>query len=249
MDRGNAGASARGEKLCDACHRSACVGDDMISWALALLVATTAEDPSVTQTARAWEAAVAEVKAQLQPEHPTQAQRIARLVALDEVTRQNLWRADDPALTPEQQRAASMAIGERMNAIDADNTAALKALLPADGWFRNRRDGRQVTHGAWLIVQHSADNAFRATVLEAMRARLADGDVDAMDFALTADRVAIHRHESQIYGSQARCIDGKLTILPMVDPDQVDARRIAIGWAKTFAETRGDLEIGKSCTL
>ncbi|MBB4100595.1 DUF6624 domain-containing protein [Sphingomonas kyeonggiensis] len=215
---------------------------------LALVLAPRQEDP-VTRHAAEWEAAVAEVERAPQPERPSLAQKIARLVALDEVTRQHMWRADDPALTPEQRIALSIKIGPRMVAIDAANTAALKALLPADGWFRNGRDGRQVTHGAWLIAQHSPDDAFRATVLGAMGDRLGAGDVDAMDFALTTDRVLVRQGGLQVFGSQARCVEGRLAIAPMADPEGVDTRRAKIGWAKTLAETRGDLEIGKPCAL
>jgi len=218
-----------------------------LAW-LALALALT-QDDGVARHAAEWEAAVAEVEAQPQPEHPTLAQKIARLVALDEITRQQMWRTDDPALSTAQQVALSARIGPRMIAIDTANTAALKALLPADGWFRNRRDGRQVTHGAWLIVQHSQDNLFRTRILGAMGDRLAEGDVDAMDFALTTDRVLVHQGGLQVFGSQAGCVGGRLTILPMADPDKVDARRAAIGWAKTLAETKGDLEIGKPCAM
>lgn len=221
----------------------------MIVPALLALAFVPIEDDAVARHAAAWEAAVAEVERAPQPEHPTLAQKIARLVALDEITRQHMWRADDPALTPEQRIALGMKIGTRMAAIDAANTAALKALLPADGWFRNGRDGRQVTHGAWLIAQHSPDNGFRTTVLGAMGDRLGAGDVDAMDFALITDRVLVRQGGLQVFGSQAGCIEGRLTILPVADPDNVDARRARIGWAKTLAETRGDLEIGKPCAL
>lgn len=219
--------------------------------ALALLALAVApmQDTAVARHVAEWEAALAEVERAPQPEHPTLAQKIARLVALDEITRQQMWRADDPALTPDQQRALSLAIGPRMVEIDAANTAALKALLPADGWFRNRRDGRQVTHGAWLIVQHSPDQAFRTRILGAMGDRLAAGDVDAMDFALTTDRVVVRQGGLQVFGSQAGCIKGRLAILPLADPEGVDARRAAIGWAKSFAETKGDLEIGKPCAM
>ncbi len=218
-------------------------------FSMALAMAGPVQDDPVARYAAEWEAAVAEVERAPQPEQPTLARKIARLVALDEITRQHMWRAGDPALTPEQQIALSMKIGPRMSAIDAANTTALKALLPKDGWFRNRRDGKQVTHGAWLIAQHSPDNAFRIKVLGAMGDRLEEGDVDAMDFALTADRVLVHQGGLQIFGSQARCIEGRLAIAPMADPEGVDARRAAIGWAKTLAETRGDLEIGKPCAL
>ncbi len=217
--------------------------------ALLVLVAASAQDDPVARHAAEWEAAVAEVEAQPQPEHPTLAQKIARLVALDEITRQHMWRADDPALTLDQQRTLGMKIGPRMAEIDAANTVALKALLPADGWFRNSRDGRQVTHGAWLIAQHSPDNGFRIKVMGAMGDRLTAGDVDAMDFALTTDRVLVQQGGLQVFGSQARCIGGRLALAPIADPEHVDTRRAAIGWAKTLAETKGDLEIGKPCAM
>jgi len=217
--------------------------------ALLALALAPMQDDVVAQRAAEWEAAVAEVEAQPEPEHPTLAQKVARLVALDEVTRQHMWRADDPALAPDQQRALGLKIGTRMAEIDAANTAALKLLLPADGWFRNSRDGRQVTHGAWLIAQHSPDNAFQIGVIGAMGKRLSAGDVDAMDFALITDRVLVHQGGLQVFGSQAGCIQGRLAILPITVPDKVDERRARIGWAKTLAETKGDLEIGKPCAL
>ncbi|NYT40866.1 hypothetical protein HZY97_08880 [Sphingomonas sp. R-74633] len=216
---------------------------------MALAIAGPVQDDVVARYAAEWEAAVAEVERAPQPDHPTLAQKVARLVALDEITRQHMWRAGDPALSPAQQIALSLKIGPRMSAIDAANTEALKALLPADGWFRNRRDGRQVTHGAWLIVQHSPDDAFRTRIMGAMGERLGKGDVDAMDFALTTDRVVVHQGGPQVFGSQAGCIAGKLTILPIADPEHVDERRARIGWAKTLAETKGDLEIGKPCAM
>lgn len=220
----------------------------MLLFAVPIALVQPAPDRAAEAIA-AWQAAVDPVLAETLPENATLAQRIARLVALDEITRQNLWRAWDPRLTPAEQVVAGNEIGMRMTAIDHANTEVLKLLLPADGWFRNSRDGQMLTHGAWLIVQHSPDNAFMARVLEAMRSRVGTGDVDAMDFALTSDRVARYRGEPQIYGSQARCVDGFTAIQPMIDPANVDARRAAIGWSKSFAETKGDLEIGKPCAM
>jgi len=213
-----------------------------------LALVQPAADPAAEAVAN-WQAAVDPVLTAPLPANATLAQRIAWLVARDEITRQHAWRAWDPRLTPEQQIVAGTEIGTRMTAIDRANTEALKLLLPADGWFRNSREGRVVTHGAWLIAQHSPDKAFRAQVLEAMRDRIGNGDVDAMDFALTSDRVARGRGELQIFGSQAQCIDGVTAIQPMIDPAGVDARRGAIGWSKSFAETKGDLEIGKPCAM
>jgi hypothetical protein len=75
-------------------------------------------------------------------------------IALEQAMR----RAIDPAVAPLSgidRSAASAAIWQRIGAIDAANTAYVKAVLPADGWFRSKRDGADVAHNAWLIVQHS----------------------------------------------------------------------------------------------
>lgn len=216
---------------------------------LAPVQAQAAPTDAATKAIVDWQAAIDPVRLEPLPEKANTAQRMARLIALDEVTRQNLWRAFDPRLTPAEQIVVETAIGTRMMEVDRANTEALKTMLPADGWFRNSRDGRQVTHGAWLIAQHSPDNIFRAAILEAMRTRLANGDIDAMDFALIQDRVQRRRGELQTYGSQAQCIGGRTAIQPMIDPAHVDERRAAIGWSKTFAETKGDLEIGKPCAM
>jgi hypothetical protein len=220
---------------------------------LALLIGLTAipSEAAADQAVRDWRAHV-DAAIAAHPPLPSSAplsQQIERLVILDEVTRQHDWRAFDPALTPEQQRSASEAIGMAMRVIDAENTATLKRLLPKDGWFRNSRDGAQETHGAWLIAQHSPDKAFREQALAAMRMRITDHDVDPMDFALITDRVAVFKGDRQVYGSQAGCTEGKLTIAPLIDPDNVDARRRAIGWSKRLVETMGDLNIGKPCAM
>lgn len=220
----------------------------LFAW-MALALTGPQQDVVAERMIHDWEVAVDPVVKQPALDHVGVALQIDRLVKRDEVTRQNLWRAFDPRLSPEEQRIVGEGIGTRMRAIDAENTEALKQMLPSDGWFRNSRDGPQATHGAWLIAQHSPDDAFRAAVLTQMRKRIAKRDVDPMDFALTSDRVAVFRGEPQLYGSQAGCIAGALSIEPMIDPDRVDMRREAIGWAKQFAETKGDLEIGKPCAM
>jgi len=83
---------------------------------LLLAVATAApmQDDVVARHAAEWEAAVAEVARAPQPEHPTLAQKIARLVALDEITDpQNLGAI---CRTAEAAGATAVIIPERRSA-------------------------------------------------------------------------------------------------------------------------------------
>lgn len=218
----------------------------MSALVLALLLAGTSGDPVAAATAK-WRAAVQAVRSDAPSPRASIAEKMRHLIRLDEVTRQNLWIMDDPALTPDQQRSAGMIIGLEMRAIDGHTTRTLKALLPRSGWFDNHVDGRFVTHGAWLIAQHSPDPAFRRQALALMARRLATGGVDARDYALSFDRVRRDEGKPQRFGSQFTCRDGHLALEPLEDESRVDAFRERIGWSQTLAETLGDHEVGKPC--
>ncbi|TGX52396.1 hypothetical protein E5A73_16525 [Sphingomonas gei] len=214
---------------------------------LALTATCSHADPKVAEMLGSWCRAVAEVERRRPPPGAALPARIHHLIRLDEVTRQNLWMIDDASLNAEQRQIVEDALGTSLLEIDAGNTEELKKLLPKAGWFANRRHGRQVTHGAWLIAQHSPDNAFREYALGKMSALLKYGDVDARDYALTFDRVQAHKGLPQRYGSQARCREGRLLLQPIENESAVNAAREEIGWNQTIEETKGDLEIGKPC--
>jgi hypothetical protein len=99
-----------------------------------------------------------------------------------------------------------------------------------------------------LIAQHSPDDEFREYALKMMAYRIKSGEIDARDYALTFDRVQVHKGLPQRYGSQARCSAGRRVLAPLETEDAVNEERERIGWAQTIEETKGDLEIGKPCT-
>ncbi|WP_409530288.1 DUF6624 domain-containing protein [Sphingomonas sp.] len=105
-----------------------------------------------------------------------------------------------------------------------------------------------MTHGAWLIAQHSPQDDFREYALGKMATLLKSAEVDAKDYALMVDRVRVHKGLPQIYGSQARCLDGHTALYPLLKQEAANHERDSIGWAQTLEETKGDLEIGKPCT-
>lgn len=139
------------------------------------------------------------------------------------------------SLPPEDRRAAlSRAWGE-IGPIDAANTAWLKTVIPADGWFRISRDGDEATRNAWLIVQHSPDRAWQAEIAKRMEPLAKVGEVRGGDYALIYDRVVTFAGRPQYYGSQYSCKDGRWVLNPVRDPAGVDARRKALGMS-TVAE-------------
>lgn len=174
------------------------------------------------------------------------AGEIARMAELDQLARKSKGVPD--TLSDSEADAAQAAIWRDINALDAANTERLKALLPKDGWFRNSRDGAQTAANAWLIVQHSPDNAFMARTLAAMGPLARQGEADGQNYALLLDRVEMYKGQPQIYGSQAVCDGTRWVIWTTKDPASVDTRRASIGWTETKAQTVKRLPIGKACS-
>jgi hypothetical protein len=187
----------------------------MIAFALAMAVTTGSNDVAVSAAVARWEGSVQSVRSQVPKTGASKEERLRHLILLDEITRQNLWIMNDPSLTPDQQKRVGLIIGTEMSAIDEYTTRALKTLLPKSGWFDNHTHGKQVTHGAWLIAQHSPDQEFMKYALVEMEKRVSSGGVDARDYALTYDRVQIGDGHPQRYGSQFSCRSGRLSLMPI----------------------------------
>lgn len=153
---------------------------------------------------------------------------LAVRVALEQAMR----RAINPAvarLSNADRAAASTAIWHRISDVDAANTAYVKSILPADGWFQSRRDGAEVARNAWLIVQHSPDRALQRLVVTRMRPLVASGDARGADYALLYDRTEMFAGRPQLYGSQMTCSGGRWQAAPTADPAGLDRRRAEMG--------------------
>lgn len=124
-------------------------------------------------------------------------------------------------MTPEQ-------VAE-MQAVDARHTARMKAILREHGWPGRSLVGDDGAHAAWLLVQH-ADAAFMSECLPLMEHAALRGEASAKDFAYLLDRVRMNQGKPQVYGTQFTSgPDGNLVLHPIENPEQVDARRRAVG--------------------
>ena len=182
-------------------------------------------------TVAAYEARVAPLLARFAAIRPdlALAHNIAERVAVEQGLREALPDFGELGLGEADRNAATVAIWSRLHAVDAANTAFLKSVLPADGWFRRSRDGDEVAHGAWLLVQHSPDRAFMAEIVERMGPLARVGEVRGADYALLYDRTEGHAGRPQYYGSQYGCEKGRWVPDPIRDPAGVDGRRRALG--------------------
>jgi len=192
--------------------------------------ATRASSAAAAEAVRRFENAIAGERAAFQtlPVAGGIGPNLAARVALEQAMR----RAIGPAvagLREADRIAASTTIWRRIGAVDGANTTYVKSVLPPDGWFRSRRDGAEVARHAWLIVQHSPDEAFQRTVTARMRPLVASGDARGADYALLYDRTEMAAGRPQLYGSQMTCSGGRWQTATTAEPAGVDRRRADMG--------------------
>jgi hypothetical protein len=149
-------------------------------------------------------------------------------------------------LSTEDRAALNRLIGGEMAKLSIEDTAYLKSILPADGWFRKSRDGAEVSESAMAILQSSKDDAFRQETLKAMEPLVKLGEVDGRSYAALVDLTERRAGRPQRYGTYAACNDGRLAILPVADPLTVDELRRSVGLPQSYEAYAASLQ-GKRC--
>lgn len=121
----------------------------------------------------------------------------------------------------------------RMNAIDADNTERMRAIVRQYGWPGLGLVGKDGTNAAFLLVQHSADLAFQKEMLPLIEKSYKSGELSGQEYALLLDRVLVREGRPQVYGTQAKRFeewkDGEPVPAPIEDEANVDKRRAEVG--------------------
>lgn len=172
-------------------------------------------------------------------------ERLERLLDVDQEAR-GVWVKIDLAPLPEDQRSLAIAaLDAEISAHDIADQAALKQMIPPEGWFRRSVIGRKAALSAFLIVQHAVEDPdlMRAT-LPKIEAMVKEGEADGGQYALLYDRVALlFDKKPQRYGSQVGCTDGKWGPANVEDPVHLDELRKSVGlppeadYLQTFATT------------
>ncbi len=174
------------------------------------------------------------------------ADEMLNRVERDQIARRALGSVDD--LPEDQRRRAEEVLGAMMMRIDAENTAWLKSRLPENGWFLISRDGPTVANGAFLLVQHSGDQALMQETLTRMTPLFGTPELRGQDYALLFDRVALVTGRPQRYGSQIGCEAGRIGFQNLDRSGDVEARRREVGFTETLeAYAKNFPNFGEPC--
>lgn len=113
---------------------------------------------------------------------------------------------------------------------DSINLLKVKKILDEKGWVGKQKVGAEANSAIFLVIQHS-DVETQKKYLPMMKEAVAKGNANAGSLALLIDRIEIKEGRKQIYGSQIGInpnTDAEY-VLPLIDPDNVDARRKEVG--------------------
>jgi len=124
---------------------------------------------------------------------------------------------------------ASWKTGKSNDDFIRKHTIKMKKIVSRFGCIDITRFGQDVSHFAWLLVQHSNhDITFQESYLELMKE---SGDVLKRDIAYLTDRILINKKEPQLYGTQmdpaTHATDYRP--FPILDEITVDLRRKKMG--------------------
>lgn len=155
-----------------------------------------------------------------EPRSPALAEELQRLGREDQADRDRFsdaLKAND---------AASI---KRLNDGDAARTSRLKAIVAEHGWPSVALVGKEGVSAAFLLLQHTDDWAWQASLLPAVERAAAAGEVSKGEVATLVDRVLVRSGKPQRYGCSFSLHEGKMVADPIEDAAHVDERRAAMG--------------------
>lgn len=120
---------------------------------------------------------------------------------------------------------------KKITAVDKKNRNRLKEIIKEVGFISPDKFGKEVSHAAWLIVQHSDkdDVAFMEKYLDMIKSSKAD--FNKADLARLIDRIEVYNDRPQIYGNLLvlKKGDDVWRFRPIKDIKLVDSLRAEMG--------------------
>ena len=116
---------------------------------------------------------------------------------------------------------------EKLQKIDESNTVRLKSIIKEHSWLTKDLVGIEGVGAAFLVIQHSADVAFKEKMLPYLKKSYLNNEgVTGQQVALLTDRVLIGQGKKQIYGTQFDVVDSEIIFKPIENMKAVDSLRM-----------------------
>jgi hypothetical protein len=124
--------------------------------------------------------------------------------------------------------AARAAISARVRALDLAHQTRLGAIIDAHGFPRRTQVGGRATLAAFTIMQ-DAPLAYQKRYFAAVVDAASSDEIDRSQLAALEDRINLQENKPQRYGTQLETRNGGITLRPVADAANLDARRREAG--------------------
>ncbi|MGE7138255.1 DUF6624 domain-containing protein [Luteibacter sp. NPDC031894] len=163
--------------------------------------------------------------------------QLSDMAAADQAARSDYFKA---AMKPDSPS------WKKIQDVDRHNLEALKAIFAKYGFPTVAMVGRSGVTATFLLAQHAdADREFQKHALELAKSLLERGELPRSLYAMLVDRVRLADGKPQLYGTQVKAMDGKVEMLPVEDPGNLDVRRRSMA-LEPEAEYRGEFHMPTS---
>lgn len=140
----------------------------------------------------------------------------------------------DKALADSKSRGVPMdsavfdALFAPMKKVDAMNQERLEKIVAECGWPSADNFGVSAVRTAFLVVQHASIEVQKKYFVN-IEQNFKQGHLAKPNFAMLVDRMLMREGKEQRYGTQSQISkDGVKTLFPVEDPENLNARRIAM---------------------
>ena len=152
--------------------------------------------------------------------------------------RDQFYRYDLYSGSKKEQQKKSKAFkknGDKVREWDAMNLSIVEGIISKHGWLGPRQVGLRGISALFLPIQH-ADLKTQEKYLPLIKQAVLDKKIIPSDYVMLADRIAIRNKRPQVYGTQINAAGGNHEVMPLVNPDSVDAWRKSINMAQTMEQ-------------
>jgi hypothetical protein len=110
-------------------------------------------------------------------------------------------------------------------AVDVRLTAEMKEIVARNGWPTIAMVGYEASNDAMVMLTHTPDHAWQASLLPRLEKLSAEGRIDGSALAMVVDKELVSEGKRQRYGTQFKVVDGKMAMVAVEDLEGLDARR------------------------
>ncbi|WP_274558099.1 DUF6624 domain-containing protein [Streptomyces spiramyceticus] len=113
---------------------------------------------------------------------------------------------------------------------DHSNASVLRRVVEKHGWPGRSLVGEYAADAAWQIALHAdQETDFQRLALRLIATAVERGEATIQQWAHLYDRCCINAGQRQVYGTQHRYGDAGVEVLPVREPEHLDARRASVG--------------------